>query len=111
MHSIHANWQHGDFSSARATHSERSRYRVNPSVTTAGKTAALDDDQQPTDLTEECRIVARAATVTLAAASRRSRPEAEVGMPGGGAVDMASHSEHQVRRARSVNTATHRRSQ
>jgi hypothetical protein len=36
-------------------------YRVNPSVTTAGKTAALDDDQQPTDLTEECRIVAEAA--------------------------------------------------
>jgi hypothetical protein len=35
---------------------------VNPSVTTAGKTAALDDDQQPTDLTEECRIVAQAAT-------------------------------------------------
>jgi hypothetical protein len=37
-------------------------FRVNPSVTTVGKTAALDDDQQPTDLTEECRIVAQAAT-------------------------------------------------
>jgi hypothetical protein len=38
------------------------RKRVNPSVTTVGKTAALDDDQQPTDLTEECRIVADPAT-------------------------------------------------
>jgi hypothetical protein len=35
---------------------------VNPNVTTAGKTAALDDDQQPTELTEECRIVAEAVT-------------------------------------------------